>query len=281
MDAVVVAGFKEGLSARLIADKIGVTRNSVLGRTFRLGLCQPRSARRAASIKARRNTLVRISAKEQISPAQLVERIVDMKDIGNTWGEIAETFGVTAVQVRNWAIEQGGFVPGPRQKFHTDEEIAYIVEAWQRNETLEAIADHLGRSYGVIRQTVHRLRKKSVIDTRDPNKTRLLRQYGETALAAGATATEALRKMAEAKQLAFAAATNASRAAKRKHHDDSLTIMRAALAAGADRDACIFAARAEGVVLEDIAAEIGVTRERIRQICNAHAQLIALRGLMA
>jgi len=229
----------------------------------------------------RRNTLVRVSAKQQISPAQLVERIVDMKDIGHTWGEIAETFGATAVQVRNWAIDRGGFVPGPAQKFLTDDELAYIIDAWRRNDTVENIADHLGRSYGVISQTIHRLRKKKLIDTRDPNKTRLLRQYGEAALAAGATPSEALRKIAEAKQIAFAAASNASRAAKRKHHDETLTIMRAALASGANRDACIFAARAEGVTLEDIAKEIGVTRERVRQICNAHAQLIALKGLMA
>jgi hypothetical protein len=36
MDAAIAAGFENGLSARLIGENLGVTKNAVLGRKFRL-----------------------------------------------------------------------------------------------------------------------------------------------------------------------------------------------------------------------------------------------------
>ena len=42
MDAALTSGFQAGLSARLVGKKLGVTRNAVLGRHFRMGLSKPR-----------------------------------------------------------------------------------------------------------------------------------------------------------------------------------------------------------------------------------------------
>ena len=42
MDAVITTGFEVGLSARIIGEQLGMTRNSVLGRSFRLGLSKPK-----------------------------------------------------------------------------------------------------------------------------------------------------------------------------------------------------------------------------------------------
>lgn len=45
MDAVVATGFRDKLSARLIGERLGVSRNAVLGRHFRLGLAKPSGKR--------------------------------------------------------------------------------------------------------------------------------------------------------------------------------------------------------------------------------------------
>jgi hypothetical protein len=46
MDAAMIAGIDDNLSARLIAEKLGVTRNAVLGRKFRLGWAKPSPKKR-------------------------------------------------------------------------------------------------------------------------------------------------------------------------------------------------------------------------------------------
>jgi DNA-directed RNA polymerase sigma subunit (sigma70/sigma32) len=43
------------------------------------------------------------------------------------------------------------------------------------------------------------------------------------------------------------------------------------IAGGRERDAAVFEARALGATLEDIGRAIGVTRERVRQICDHDA----------
>lgn len=296
MDAAVKSGFDEGLSARLIGERLGVTRNSVLGRTFRLGLCQPagqpRQPKQTAGRpriakpaqqpgeKKRHTTLTRLSMELNASPSQIVEHISDLRDLGYTWQQIGNNYGLNAQTIIKWATEHGNYEPRTIRYFSEDE-LAYICDAWTKNVPVEDMADHLNRSFGVIRQTILRLRQKGEIAGRDPAKTRLLRLYGEKALAAGSTPAEALRKMNEAKQVALAAAMNASREAKRKHHTRALEKLQADIESGADRDAAIFACRAEGVSLEDIGQSINVTRERIRQICNRYASDIALAGFTA
>lgn len=280
MDAAIAQGHEQGLSARLIGEQLGVTRNSVLGRTFRLGLCKTIGEPRSPHVRKHHKSLTEVSIRKQMLPDRLIERISDLRELGFTWNQIAADLDVSVPTARNWAVKYGLLVPTEKRAF-TPSDIDYIKLAWERNDPVEDIADKLQRSFGSIHQQVLKLQRRGDVGRRDPAKTMLLKRYGEAAMAAGATPSEALRNMQEAKTQAFAAAMNAANAAKRRHKDFALTAMRAAIAAGSDRNAAIFAARADGVNLEEIGAEIGVTRERVRQICNAYAQLIALKGLMA
>lgn len=280
MDAAIIAGIQEGVSARIIGERLGVTRNAVLGRTFRLKLCQdyanPRRPETTA-VKPKRASLVEKAIERKVIPDEIGERIRDLRELGATWEAVADDLEVSMATARAWAKKLGILEPQEQRRF-SPEDRAYIREAWANHVPLEDIAEKLGRSFGVIRQVIFHFKRKGEITTRNPAKTRLLRQYGEDALAAGETPTEALRRIAEAKQIAFAAAVHASTSARRKRYDHAMQAMRDAIAAGMDRNAAIFACRAEGVTLEEIAAEFGVTRERVRQICNAHASVIALQG---
>jgi IS30 family transposase len=284
MDTILRDGHQRGLSARIIAEQIGTTRNSILGRTFRLGLCQSYTAPRRPTVtaphpkKEKHNTLLRVAIRKEVHPDQLVERLKDLIDLDLTWKEIAADLGVNTLTARGWAVRYAGYVPRKLRKF-TEEDRQYISDAWNRNVLVEDIADKLGRSWGVVHQEIFRMQKLGAIGGRDAAKTRLLHQYGEAALAAGNTPAEALKKMQEAKQAAFAAAIRASNDAKQKFRNRAIADMRERLAAGEDRNACIFAARAEGVTLEMIAAEFDITRERVRQICNAYATTIAIKTI--
>jgi hypothetical protein len=297
MDAAVKSGFSEGLSARLIGERLGVTRNAVLGRSFRLGLCNPIDQRREperTAIPARRTraprevsterkkhtTLGRLALELNTSPGQIIENINDLRDLGHTWQQIGTHYGVNAQTILKWAIEHGDYQPRTLRYF-TDDEVAYLCDAWAKNVPVEEMADHLNRSFGVVRQTLLRLKKRGEIGARDPAKTRLLRVYGEAALSAGETASEVLRKISQAKKQALAAAISASQAAKRRRYDDALARMREAIASGSDRNAAIFECRAEGVGLDDIGAVFGISRERVRQICNDYAGKVAIEQLMS
>lgn len=285
MDTILRDGHRQGLSARIIAEQLGTTRNSVLGRTFRLGLChsyaEPRQPKVTAgpARKKRNETLLQISIRKRVRPDEVIERLRDLVDLDLTWNQIAAQIGVSVPTVHNWATKYAGYLPKKMRRF-TDEDRLYIRDAWMRNDHLEDIADKLNRSFGVIHQEIFRMKKEGILTSRDASKTRLLRQYGHTALLAVATPAEALKKISDAKRAAFATAIKAARDAKENFRDRAVAEMREKLAAGEDRDACIFAARAEGVTLETIAVEFGITRERVRQICNAYAQTIALRSIV-
>ena len=53
------------------------------------------------------------------------------------------------------------------------------------------------------------------------------------------------------------------------------------IAGGRERDAAVFEARALGAALDDIGRAIGVTRERVRQICDHYAFKTATNRLVA
>lgn len=277
MDSTIVAGFREGRSAREVAERLGVTRNAVLGRSFRMGLSIERSKLPSHTPKPRPQ---RISLKTELTADQLKERIQDMRELGCSWTMIGADLGVETCTVRGWAIKLGVFVPKTMRKFSA-EDLDYIRTAWMRNDHVEDIAAHLNRSFGSITQVVLRMQRKSEIGSRDPAKTRLLRQYGEAALKAGETPSAALKALADAKTLAFAASMNAAREAKLAHARRAIEEMHANIAGGMSRNAAVFQARASGVHLELLASEFGLTRERIRQLCNMEAQRIALEGLLS
>ncbi len=158
--------------------------------------------------------------------------------------------------------------------------MTYIANAYSEHVSVEEIADTIGRSYGVIRQKVLQLQKAGVITAyRDPQRTRLLRQYGAIALKAGANPSDALAKIAAAKREAFANVMNEARKAKTHFKQQAMEEMMADIAAGVDRNEAIFKARAKGVTLQEISDCFGVTRERVRQICAKQAEIIVLEKL--
>lgn len=106
---------------------------------------------------------------------------------------------------------------------------------------------------------------------RTPRSWRTLRQYGSSMLAHGASPDEAALKVREMVKTAKAQARAAALEAKARRRQERIDLMLEQIAGGRERDAAVFEARAHGAGLEDIGRAIGVTRERVRQICDSYA----------
>jgi DNA-directed RNA polymerase sigma subunit (sigma70/sigma32) len=99
----------------------------------------------------------------------------------------------------------------------------------------------------------------------------VLRQYGSSMLAHGASPDEAALKVKEMVTAAKAQARAAALEAKARRRQERIDLMLEQIAGGRERDAAVFEARSLGASLEDIGRAIGVTRERVRQICDNYA----------
>ena len=275
-DNALKQGIKDGLSAKQIADKIGkgATRNSVLGRIFRLKLAMNDTKERKPYKKRKAHT--------RVQPEDVIDQIMDLRDMGMVWREIGEAVGITMQTARNWAIAYGGYVEHTARKRFTPEDEAYIAKAYVEHVPVEEVADTLNRTFGVIRQKVLQLQRNGALASgeRDPARTRLLRRYGAQALEAGDTPSDALHKIAEAKRMAFANAMYEAQKAKTVFKQQAIEEMMADIAAGVDRNEAIFKARAKGVTLNEISECFNITRERVRQICTKQAEIIALQSLL-
>ena len=80
---------------------------------------------------------------------------------------------------------------------------------------------------------------------------------------------------------ARAQARAAALEAKARRRQEHIDLMLEQIAKGRARDAAIFEARSLGAALEDIGRAIGVSRERVRQICNDYAFKAATDRMMA
>ncbi len=279
MEADLQDGIKKGLSAQLIADRIGLTRNAVLGKMFRMRIGhRPTIVKKPGLPKSK--PIKPLRKRRAKIPPDAAEQFPDMRDMGMTFAEIADKWGVAPNTVYLWAKENGLHKPFAARYFSL-EDVDYLCDAYQKHVTIEEMADHLKRSFGVVRQKILALQRSGLITVkRDPSKTRLLRQYGEMALAAGKTPSQALANMAELKNLAFQKGRLAAEEAKRVFKEEALAKMRADIAAGMDRNQAIFEARAKGLGLEEIADEFNITRERVRQIAFKWAETLALKELI-
>lgn len=281
LDDTLKEGIKKGLTAKEIAKKIGhdITRNAVLGRIFRQGWSKEMVKKQSIG-QAVRGKKPKQRSIFRIQPEDVIDRIMDLKDLGLTWVEVGETIGVSMATARIWGIQYGGYDPIVRKHF-TPEEIDYIIQAYGDHVPVEDMADKLNRSYGVIRQKVLKLQQLGRITThRDAQRTRLLRRYGAQALQAGTDPSDALHKIAEAKRIAFANAMNEAVKARTYFKQQAIEEMAADIAAGVDRNEAIFKARAKGVTLNEISDCFDITRERVRQICSKQAEIIALQKLV-
>ena len=106
---------------------------------------------------------------------------------------------------------------------------------------------------------------------RTPRSWRVLRQFGSSMLEQGASPDEAALKVKELVTAAKAQARAAALEAKVRRRQERIDLMLEQIAGGRERDAAVFEARALGAALEDIGRAIGVTRERVRQICDHYA----------
>ena len=203
-------------------------------------------------------------------PADAAERIKAARERGTSFEAIAREFGVSFATLRNKAIALGVHKATPRRRF-TPEEDEIIRADYLAHVDIAITADKLGRSWGAVRQRIFHYMKDLLKQGRTPRSWRVLRQYGASMLDQGASPDEAARKVKEMVAAAKAQARAAALAAKARRRQERIDLMLEQVAGGRDRDAAVFEARALGAGLEDIAAAIGVTRERVRQICDHYA----------
>lgn len=209
-------------------------------------------------------------------PEDTVERIENFRKMNASWAEIATDFGCSVATVRNKAVSLGLFQPSPPRKFSPEED-AVIRADYATYVPVDETARKLNRSSGVIRQRLFHHHRDLLNSTRTGRGTRALKRYGIALLDQGATPDEAAAavrtKLMAAKAVARVAAINASESRR----DRMLTAMKEQIANGKPRNEAIFEARSYGCTLQEIASCFDITRERVRQICDAMAFEIAVR----
>ena len=213
-------------------------------------------------------------------PADIAARIKAARERGDSFATIGDEFGVSFAAVRNKAIALGLHVAVPRRHF-TPEEDRIIRTDYIAHVDIAVTAAKLGRSWGAVRQRIFHHMKDLLGQGRTPRSWRVLRQYGASMLDYGSTPDEAAVKVKEMVVAARAEARAAALDAKARRRQERIDLMLEQIAGGRERDAAVFEARALGAALEDIGRAIGVTRERVRQICDQQAFKAAAGRLVA
>ena len=134
-DAILRAGYQDRLSARAIGQKLGRTRNAILGRAFRLALgsggghqrqserLRAEAARRAEQRRlekeARREAL--FVALRRLKHSDRNSSIRELRRLGYLLSEIGEFYGITRERVRQicessgpWQQPADGYYQGAR-----------------------------------------------------------------------------------------------------------------------------------------------------------------------
>jgi DNA-directed RNA polymerase sigma subunit (sigma70/sigma32) len=203
-------------------------------------------------------------------PDDTAERIRAARQRGASFETIAKDFGVSFAAVRNKAIALGVHTAASRRRFTPDED--QIIRAdYLAHVDVAVTAAKLGRSWGAVRQRIFHYMKDLLKQGRTPRSWRVLRQYGSSMLDHGSSPDEAALKIKEIVTAAKAQARAAALEAKVRRRQERIDLMLEQIAGGRERDAAVFEARALGAALEDIGRAIGVTRERVRQICDHYA----------
>jgi hypothetical protein len=207
--------------------------------------------------------------KRSVWPEDTARRIQDARTLGASWQVIADGFGCSMPTVRAKAIELGLHAPRQNRRF-TAEDDAILRADYVSNADLEVTAKKIGCSYGVLCQRLYH-HHKDILGGRTPQGTKAIKKYGLKLLEHGSTPTEASQNIKAKIVAAKAAARVAALNAKERHNNQIIETMVSQVASGKDRNAAIFEARALGATLERIASCFDITRERIRQICDAEA----------
>jgi DNA-directed RNA polymerase sigma subunit (sigma70/sigma32) len=212
-------------------------------------------------------------------PPDTAARIKAARDRGASFEAIARDFGVSFAALRNKAIALGVHAAVPRRKFSPEED-RLIRADYLAHVDVAVTAAKLGRSRGAVRQRIFHHLKDLLNQGRTPRSARALRQFGPAMLEHGASPDEAALKVKEMVTAATAQARAAALEAKARRRRERIDMMLEQIAGGRERDAAVFEARALGVALEDIGRAIGVTRERVRQICDHYAFRAATERMM-
>jgi hypothetical protein len=203
-------------------------------------------------------------------PADTAARIAAARERGATFQAIARDFGVTPAALRNKAIALGVHMAVSRRMF-TPEDDRIIRADYLAHVDIAITAEKLGRSRGAVRQRIFHHMKDLLKQGRTTRSWRALRQYGSSMLEHGASPDQAALKISELVTAAKAKARAAALEAKARRRQERIDVMLEQIAGGRGRDAAVFEARASGAGLQDIGRAIGVTRERVRQICDDFA----------
>lgn len=203
-------------------------------------------------------------------PEDTAERIMDMRQMGASWLAIATSFGVDPQSIRSKAIELGLLVPRKNRRF-TPADDATIRADYLSHADLQETARKIGCSYGVLRQRIFHNHKDLMKTVRTPASSKAIKRYGMELLEHGSTPQEAAKAIREKVVAAQAAARVSALKAKNRRREEIVSVMLEQVRMGKPRDEAIFEARSLGLTLERIAECFDLTRERIRQICDAEA----------
>lgn len=225
-DAIVAARIAAGASASVIAGELGTTRNAILGRVYRLrvnGLVFERP-------EWPRETKPRAAGQQKARPP------------------------------REPKVRTAAGRAGPRR--FTTADLDYIRKAYADFVSLHEMAEHLGRSWGVIRQTVLRmgLRRAAYL-------TSYLKRWPE--LRAGLAPIGAEETLKIARALAYKQPQAKRDANAKAREADAAWVsktLRGIDAAPGTRNQRIVKAFDLGISLVSIGQHHGLTRERVRQI---------------
>lgn len=210
-------------------------------------------------------------------PDDTASRIETMRAAGQPWRVVAEGFGVNAGTIRIQAKKLGVFRPSSRYFAAAEDEV--IRHDYVTHANLRETAAKLGRSYGDIRQRIFLFHRDLVGTVRTGASTKAIMKYGRGVLELGATPAEAVAACKAKIVEAEAAARVAALHAKAKHNSQIVDLMLSQISQGKDRNAAIFEARALGVTLEQIGGCFEITRERVRQICDAEAFRVVMSSI--
>ena len=222
----------------------------------------------------------RLKKRRPAWPLDTAERIRAARGRGASFEAIAQEFGVSFTALRNKAIALGIHTDVPRRRFSPEED-GMIRADYLAHVDVAVTAAKLGRSRGAVRQRIFHHMKDMLNQGRTPRSWRALRQFGSLMLEHGASPDEAALKLKEMMTAAQAQARAAALEAKARRRQERIELMLEQIAGGRERDAAVFEARALGVALEDIGRAIGVTRERVRQICDQYAFKAATDRMVA
>lgn len=211
--------------------------------------------------------------RKNVWPDDAAERIKSLRERGAAWRIIAESFGANAATVRAKAKELGVFVGVNR--YFTSYDDAVIREDYIAHVDLNVTAAKLGRTRGNITQRILRKHSDLLNTVRDQLVTRAVKKFGNSVLDNDPDARRSVEKARDKMLAAKAAARVAAISAKDRHNNKTIELMLSQIEQGKPRNLAMFEARATGISLEKIAACFDITRERVRQICDAEAFRIA------